>query len=309
MLDSELRAHGRAVAGSGTHPFTTWEETELSPDGRYRYVHETMRELARREPTFAMHVHVAVADAELATATANRMRAHLPLLLALSANSPFWLGRDSGLASARTPIFWGFPRTGIPRAFDGYDDYVRTLATLIDCGAFPEPSYVWWDLRLRPNYGTIEIRIMDTQAEVWRTAALAALAQSLVRMEALEPRAPDELVEAPEVLEENGFRAARDGVRAELLDPRERRAYAVEAVAELTTDACRPHARELGCEAQLDAVPALIAEPADSMQRELAAPDDDLALVVEELADRFSRSARGAAGRPLGHSGAPPRSR
>ena len=190
LLDEELRGQGAAVAGSGTHPFTTWEETELSPDGRYRYIHDTMRELARREPTFAMHVHVAVADPELAIATANRMRVHLPLLLALSANSPFWLGRDSGLASARTPIFWGFPRTGIPRAFDGYDDYVRTLATLIECGAFPEPSYVWWDLRLRPSYGTIEIRVMDTQAEVERTTALAALTQSLVRMEALEPRAP-----------------------------------------------------------------------------------------------------------------------
>ena len=223
LLADELGAHGRAVAGSGTHPFTTWEETELSPDRRYRYVHESMRELARREPTFAMHVHVAISDPELATATANRMRVHLPLLLALSANSPFWVGRDSGLASARTPIFWGFPRTGIPRAFSGYDDYVDTIETLIAAGAFPEPTFLWWDLRLRPVYGTIEIRIMDTQAEVWRTAALAALAQSLARMEALEPRAPTELVDAPELLEENGFRAARDGVRAELLDPRERR--------------------------------------------------------------------------------------
>jgi glutamate---cysteine ligase / carboxylate-amine ligase len=309
LLDEELRGQGAAVAGSGTHPFTTWEETELSPDGRYRYIHDTMRELARREPTFAMHVHVAVADPELAIATANRMRVHLPLLLALSANSPFWLGRDSGLASARTPIFWGFPRTGIPRAFDGYDDYVRTLATLIECGAFPGPSYVWWDLRLRPSYGTIEIRVMDTQAEVERTTALAALTQSLVRMEALEPRAPGELVDAPELLEENGFRAARDGVRAELLDPREHCAYAVEALAELAVEACRPHARELGCELELDAVEGLIAEPADTAQREIAAPDDDLALVVEELAARFSRSPRAAAGRSPGRSGDPLRSR
>ena len=255
LLATELAAHGRAVAGSGTHPFTTWEETELSPDRRYRYVHESMRELARREPTFAMHVHVAIPDPELATATANRMRVHLPLLLALSANSPFWVGRDSGLASARTPIFWGFPRTGIPRAFSSYDDYVDTIETLIAAGAFPEPTYLWWDLRLRPVYGTIEIRIMDTQAEVWRTAALAALTQSLVRMEALEARAPAELVDAPELLEENGFRAARDGVRAQLLDPRERRVHAVEALTELAVEACRPHARELGCELELDAVP------------------------------------------------------
>ena len=141
---------------------------------------------------------------------------------------------------------------------------------------------------------------MDTQAEVERTTALAALTQSLVRMEALEPRAPDELVDAPELLEENGFRAARDGVRAELLDPRERCAYAVEALAELAVEACRPHARELGCELELDAVEGLIAEPADTAQREIAAPDDDLALVVEELTERFSRSPRAAAGRRPG---------
>ena len=99
------------------------------------------------------------------------------------------------------------------------------------------------------------------------------------------------------------------GVRAELLDPRERRAYAVEALAELAIEAARPHARELGCERELDAVPSLIAEPADTLQRELAAPDDDLALVVEELAERFSRSPRAAAGRPPARSGDPRRSR
>ena len=130
-----------------------------------------------------------------------------------------------------------------------------------------------------------------------------------MRLEALEPRAPDELVDAPELLEENGFRAARDGVRAELLDPRERRAYAVEALAELAVEACRPHARELGCELELDAVEGLVAEPADTAQREIAAPDDDLALVVEELAARFSRSPRAGGGRSRGRSGGPRRSR
>ncbi len=288
QLADELAAHGCAVAGSGTHPFTTWEETELSPDHRYRYVHESMRELARREPTFAMHVHVAIPDAELAIVTANRMRVHLPLLLALSANSPFWVGRDSGLASARTPIFWGFPRTGIPRAFSSYGDYVNTIETLIAAGAFPEPTFLWWDVRLRPVYGTIEIRIMDTQAEVWRTAALAALTQSLVRMEALEARAPTELVDAPELLEENGFRAARDGVRAQLLDPRKRRVFAVEALTELAVEACRPHARELGCELELDSVRRLVDQPADSFQRSLAGSEADLERVVAGLSERFA---------------------
>ena len=97
-LASELDGVGAAVAASGTHPLATWEDTELSPDRRYRYLHREMRELARREPTFAMHVHVAISDPELAVATLNRMRVHLPLLLGLSANSPYWQGRDSGMA-------------------------------------------------------------------------------------------------------------------------------------------------------------------------------------------------------------------
>jgi carboxylate-amine ligase len=287
-LDLALRQHARAVAGSGTHPTVTWRDTDVSPGERYRYIHEEMRELARREPTFAMHVHVAVDDPELATRTLNRMRAHLPLLLGLSANSPFWQGRDSGLASARTSIFQTFPRSGIPRAFDGYDDYVASLDTLIACGAFPEPTFVWWDLRLQPKLGTIEIRTMDTQAEGWRAGALAALAQALVRLEALEPQAPESLVAAPELLEENRFRAARDGVRASLLDPVRRRQAPLPALAELAVEACRPHARELGCEAELDRVAAIVEAPGDELQRRLAGPEDDLEAVLAGLSERFS---------------------
>jgi carboxylate-amine ligase len=307
-LSDELGEFDHAAAAAGTHPFATWEETEITPERRYRYVHESMRELARREPTFATHVHVAVSDPELAVATANRMRAHLPLLLALSANSPFWQGRDSGMASARTPIFQAFPRVGLPRRFSGYADYVDTLDTLIACGAFPEPTFVWWDLRLQPRLGTIEIRIMDAQSEVWRTATLAALTQSLVRLEALEGEAPEALTEAPELLEENRFRAARDGVRAELLDPVGRRALAVGGLAELAVEASRPHARELGCEAELDRVAELVEHPADETQRELAA-EHDLTGVVAALSSRFSEPVRAGAGRSPARNAGPRRSR
>ena len=116
----------------------------------------------------------------------NGVREHLPLLLALSANSPFWQGRDSGLASARTPIFQAFPRTGTPRSFASYEDYVEAVDVLIRCDAIPEPTFLWWDVRLQPRLGTIEVRIMDAQTRVRDTAALAALVQCLVRREALE---------------------------------------------------------------------------------------------------------------------------
>ena len=132
-LAAELATLDMKAAVAGIHPFTQWQSTKISEGDRYRFLYGSMRELARREPTFALHVHVAVPDAESAMLAANRLRSHLPLLLALSANSPFWQGRETGLASARTPLFQAFPRVGIPRAFADYEDYVlddRSAAAL-----------------------------------------------------------------------------------------------------------------------------------------------------------------------------------
>ncbi len=290
-LTRELAEHGLAAAGSGTHPSVTWRETEVSEGRRHRYVHETMRELARREPTYALHVHIAIPDPAEAIVAANRMRVHLPLLLALSANSPFWQGRDTDMASSRTSIFQAFPRVGIPRRFDDYDHWARTLETLIDCGAFPEPTFVWWDLRPQPRFGTLEIRVMDTQTDSERTAALVAFAQALVRLELLELNVPDELVDADEVLAENRFLAARDGIRAELLDVIKRSLVPVrEQVGELL-ELCRPHARELGCAAELEAIGPLLESPADERQRELAGSECDFERLLSTLCASFAPGA------------------
>ncbi len=175
---------GLAVASAGMHPFTVWRETAVSSGARYALIYGSMRELARREPSFALHVHVGVPDPEDAIRATNRMRAHLPVLLALSANSPFWQGRDSGLASARTPLFQAFPRVGIPRAFEDYDDYVRSVDLLLRLEAFPEPTFLWWDVRPQPRFGTVEVRVMDAQITVADSAALAAFVQCLARLEA-----------------------------------------------------------------------------------------------------------------------------
>ena len=210
---------GIRAAVAGTHPFTLWEDVEVSPGARYQFLYSSMRELARREPTFGLHVHVAVPNPELAVRAYNRLRAHLPMLLALSGNSPFWQGRDTGLCSMRTPLFQAFPRVGIPREFRSYGDYVEGIDMLLRCDAFPEPTFLWWDVRLQPRFGTLEIRVMDAQTRVADTAAIAALVQCLVRLEALEGQAGHALVSSPEVLEENRFIAARDGMAAQLIDP------------------------------------------------------------------------------------------
>jgi glutamate---cysteine ligase / carboxylate-amine ligase len=278
---------GLDVASAGTHPFTVWRETSVSSGARHEMIYGSMRELARREPTFALHVHVGVPHPEDAIRAVNALRAHLPVLLALSANSPFWQGRDSGLASTRTPLFQAFPRVGIPRAFADYSDYVRSVDLLVRLEAFPEPTFLWWDVRPQPRFGTVEVRIMDAQVTLAATAALAAFVQCLVALE-LADGVADERQATPEVLVENRFLAARDGVAAALIDPvRERRVPVAELVGELL-EACRPHARELRCEGELAAVEDLLREPGAGHQLALARGADRLPGLVADLAREFA---------------------
>jgi carboxylate-amine ligase len=272
-LKQVLDGLGLAAGASGTHPSAVWHEMKVSSRERHQQVYGSMRELARREPTFALHVHVGLPSGEAGIAAFNRLRAHVPVLLALSANSPFWQGRDTGLASARTPLFQAFPRVGIPRAFGSYGEYVRAVDLLLDCGAFPEPTYLWWDVRPQPKLGTVEIRIMDAQATVGATAALVALVQSLVRLELVDGHADAALVHAPEVLDENRFLAARDGVEAELVDPVQGRAVPVLEIAGELIGACTPHAAALRCTEQLELLGDLLDDPGPARQRLVASRD------------------------------------
>ena len=272
-LSHVLDTLGLVAAGSGTHPTALAEDVVVGSGARQQLVYSTMRELARREPTFALHVHVGIGDPEAAMRAFNRMRAHVPLLLALAANSPFWRGRDSGLASARTPLFQGFPRVGLPRRFESYLEWAGTVDAMIRAGAFPEPTFLWWDLRLQPRIGTLELRIMDSQAHVDDVGALVALVQSLVRAEAGVERglAPLALVHAPEVLEENRFLAARDGMDAQFIAPGAASRIPARELLGETLEALRPVARELGCEDHLARAEELSATPGWLRQRHAAA--------------------------------------
>ena len=290
-LASELDRQGLAGAGAGTHPLATWEETEVSPGARYQFLYASLRELARREPTFALHVHVAVPDPSGAVRALNGVRERLPLLLALSANSPFWQGRDSGLASARIPVFQAFPRTGAPRHFGSYAEYVEAVDVLLRCDAIPEPTFLWWDARLQPSLGTIEVRIMDAQTRVRDTAALVALVQALVRREATARRDGGTPI-SPEVIEENRFLAARDGIRAELVDPASDRRLPATRTLELLLGEVAPHAAALGCRSELAGVRRLGSNPGYERQRVAAARPAGLPGVLRALHGDF------IAGRP-----------
>jgi carboxylate-amine ligase len=287
QLTEVLEPMGLRAASAGTHPFAVWHDTVVSSGERYQAVYGSMRELARREPTFALHVHVGVPDPEDAIGLLNRMRAHIPLLLALSANSPFWQGRDSGLASARTPLFQAFPRVGIPRVFNDYSDYVEAVDLLVRCGSIPEPTFLWWDVRPQPRFGTIEVRIMDAQTRVEQTAAITALVQSIARLEIESGYVTAKTIWAAEVLDENRFLAARDGMDANLIDvDTETRVPAREMLEDLLR-ACEPHAEALGCADELARVRDLAGKTGADRQLELADGEDRLPGLVETLADAF----------------------
>jgi carboxylate-amine ligase len=285
-LDTTLRPLSMRAASAGTHPFAVWQEIVISAGERYQFVYGSMRELARREPTFGLHVHVGVPDPEAAIHAANRLRTHIPLLLALSVNSPFWQGRDTGLASARTPLFQAFPRVGIPRPFGDYAEYVESVDVLIRCDAVPEPTFLWWDVRPQPRFGTVEVRIMDAQTTLPDTAAIAALVQCIVRAE-VEGEDHLERPMPQEVLAENRFLAARDGMDADLIEPElGRRVPARELLADLVS-VCGPHADALGCRDQLERVRGLGERTGAQRQLELSRRLGSLPRVVAVLADDF----------------------
>jgi glutamate---cysteine ligase / carboxylate-amine ligase len=281
-----LADQGLRAAVAGTHPAAVWPETVVSAHPRYRQIRESMRVLAQREPTLATHIHVGVPTPPAGIRLLNRLRAHLPLLLALSANSPFWQGRRTGFASTRTTLFDAFPRSGVPRRFSGYADWTCAVEPLLRSGAIADPSYLWWDVRLQPRYGTVEVRIMDAQTTVEDVGALAALVQAIARVELERPDARAEEPVASEVIEENRFLAARDGMQALLIDPGSAGRVSAREQLDALLDACAPAAEHLGCEAELEDARRLAA--ANGAARQLVpARGGDLRDVTAALARAY----------------------
>lgn len=285
-LSDELRLRGLAAAGSGLHPFGPVRGSRTSSGRRYRAVTETMRSLAERQPTAALHVHIGVPDPEAAVRMMHGLRESLPVLMALSANSPFSQGHDSGFASMRNRIFSGFPRTGVPRRFQDFDDYVRSIEPLISSGALPDPTFLWWDVRLQPVLGTVEVRVMDAQSNLDDTAALAALVHALARLSLEEW--PGEAAAPPEVLAENCFLAARDGVEARLIEPAQRRLVPLSLTVDGLLGACRTHARALGCGPELEGVSRLALVNGAKRQRAWVHSGRDLHSLLAVLAEQFA---------------------
>jgi carboxylate-amine ligase len=247
------------IGAAGTHPFAMWEDQRVVARPRYRDLISALRFVARQELIFGMHVHVGIDDPEKAIHVANGMRVHIPVLLALSANSPFWRADATGLASTRTPIFRAFPRVGMPPTYKGWADYERRIEFMVKTNVIEDYTYLWYDVRPHPNFGTVEIRVMDSQTHVEHTLGLAAFTQALVRELALHYEAGKHLSRYPfEMLDENKWLAARHGLEGELVDLPKSERVATRALARRLLDRMREHAQDLGSGTELAAVEDLL---------------------------------------------------
>jgi carboxylate-amine ligase len=250
---------GLAIGSAGTHPFAMWEDQRIVARPRYRDLVSALRFVARQELIFGVHVHVGVSDPEKAIHVANGIRVHLPVLLALSANSPFWRADSTGLVSTRTPIFRAFPRVGIPPAYADWEDYQRRIAFMVDSGVMDDYTYLWYDVRPHPNFGTVEVRVCDAQTRVEHTIALAALIQAMVKELAEHHDDGQKLSDYPwEMLDENKWLASRHGLDGELVDLPSRERVQARGLARRLVDRLREHAQDLGAGDALDGIDDLL---------------------------------------------------
>ena len=289
-LSDAAAERGAVIAGAGTHPFSRWEHQDVTDQKRYRALMEEMRWVAEREVIFGLHVHVGLASADEAIAVLNGLRAWLPELLALSANSPFWLGRDTGLASTRTKIFETFPRSGLPPGFGSFEEFELLVERAIKSGSFPDYTYIWWDARPHPKLGTIEVRIPDAQTRLESVAAIVALVQSLVATLAEDfERGRKQQGQPLTLVAENKWRAARDGLNGQLIDlERDEERPAHEAVLTLV-ERVEPAAMRLGCRDELAEVERLVQRGTGAdEQRDVYEETDSLLAVAQWLAETTS---------------------
>jgi len=210
---------GFAMGASGTHPFSHWESQLITDHIRYNELVNELQEAARSNLIFGLHVHVGMENREMANHIANSTRYFLPHIFALSTNSPFWEGRQTGYKSFRTKVFDKFPRTGIPDAFDSIEAYDNYVKLLIKTNCIDNAKKIWWDLRVHPFFNTVEFRICDIPMTVDETITIAALFQAIcARIYMLRSKNLNFIQYSRALLNENKWRASRYGVDGYLID-------------------------------------------------------------------------------------------
>lgn len=273
------RENGAEIVAAGTHPFSDPTEQPLAEGAHNARIEEEMGWVARTQAIYGLHVHVAVPDGEAAIRAVNALARRVPLLVALSANSPFWRGSDTRLASTRVKIFEMFPRSGLPPAFHDWEDFDRHVETLIASGSIPDYSWCWWDARPHLKFGTVELRAPDVQTDASYTAALVALVQCLVA--SADDRAPED----PLFIAENKWRAVRHGMDATFYDFAAERSVPARPLARDLVEELRSVSQDLRCEAELEGVLEIVDRGNGAgLQRSAFEKNGSLESLVDHLA-------------------------
>jgi carboxylate-amine ligase len=281
VVESACDALGLRLWWGATHPFSSWEDQQITPDARYLQLVNLLQEMARRLVTFGLHVHVGVDTGDKAVMICDRIMRHLPTLLAMSVSSPFWEGRRTGLHSHRSKVMEGLPTAGLPTLMRNWSEYVWLVNHMIDTGFINTIREIWWDVRPHHNFGTVEVRVCDMPGNLTDTLAIAALVQCIVK--ALS----DEIDQGtyqhdchPMMVQQNKWRAAR------LVDTNTYRVSTMKDTVSHLVEMLQPTAAELGCETYLNDCIRLASNPSAAQQQlDLLAETGDPKEVVRRLSE------------------------
>ena len=297
-LEAKLRVLSKAAAAenarlywSGTHPFSTWREQKITPNDRYMGLVNLLQDTARQLVTFGLHVHVGVNSGDKAIMICDRILRYLPVLLALSCNSPFWEGRVTGLHSWRSKIMEGLPTAGLPPLMRNWSEYVWLINHLIDTGYIESIREIWWDVRPHHAFGTVEVRICDMPGSLGDTLGLVALIQCLIC--ALSDQIDRGIYQHdchPMLIRQNKWHASRYGIDAQLVDSTSHALKSVPQIAEELVETLMPTAERLRCVSFLERVLDMAHRPtwAQRQMDDLDRTGDPAEVVRQLIADDWA---------------------
>jgi glutamate---cysteine ligase / carboxylate-amine ligase len=292
------RRHGLRVAAGGTHPFAKWSQQEIYPDERYRTIVEDMKMVARANLIFGLHVHIGVEDRETAIQIMNGARYFLPHLLALSTNSPFWQGMETGLRSYRCKVFDKFPRTNIPDLYSSWAEFEQYVNLLIKTNCIDDAKKIWWDIRPHPHFPTLEFRICDIPMRVEETIAIAALCQAIIaKLYRLHRQNLSFRHYSRALIMENKWRAARYGLDGKLIDFGKQREVPVRDLIREILEFVGEEVGELGSGEEMSYIAKILDEGSGAdRQLKVFAETGDLNKVVDFMIEETEWGLREEAG-------------
>ena len=283
---AELAARsGLKIASVGTHPFSHWRDQLITQGERYHEIVKDMQQLARANLIFGLHVHVGIPDRDVAIHVMNQARYFLPHIYALSVNSPFWVGQDTGLKGYRLKVFERFPRTGIPDAFESLSEYEDYCKLLVKTGCVDNAKKIWWDIRLHPFFDTLEVRVCDAQSRVDDTLAIAALIQAVIaKLHKLLHQNITFRLYRRRLLDENRWRASRYGIDGKLIDFGKETEVETRSLLNELLEFVATEANELGTQNEMAHIEQIMREGTGA-DRQLAAYErtDDMKAVVDQI--------------------------